>query len=275
MHRQLDAAKLSDEQYQERDYQEAKLVCPKFGIHWNIDGKKVLDVGSGLGGKAAYYADTGAHNVTAIDLRPYSAQAALAWAHRKQQRSIINPIVGNAATMPFYNDSFDVVVSINVFEHIELLHHTLNECKRVLRPDGLIFLYFPPFYSPWGAHLEGWIDFPWPHLFFSDQVLIEAAHRIEKQREKNTDYIPPAQVNWKHIERLPELNRVTVRRFLDLIRTLDLVIVESRMLPFAWHYLVDRGSLAQVVLAFLMRLSSLPLLREVITTKMVFVLKKI
>lgn len=274
MHRQLDAAKLSDEQYQERGYQEARIVCPEFGSNWKIRGKRVLDVGSGLGGKSAYYADEGARSVTAIDLRAYSAKATLALARRKHRCSIIAPVVGDAAAMPFRDNSFDVIVSINVFEHVDLLYNTLNECKRVLRFDGLMFLHFPPFYSPWGAHLEGWIDFPWPHLFFSDQVLLEAVQRIEKQRKKNAGYIEPAQVDWGSIERLPELNRTTVRQFLALVHSLNLVIVESHMLPFAWQYLADRGPFARVMLNLLKCLSTLPLLQEVFTTKMIFVLKK-
>jgi len=183
-------------------------------------------------------------------------------------------VVADAASLPFQNDSFDVIVSINVFEHIDDLPSTLAECKRVLRLDGLMFLHFPPFYSPWGAHLEGWIDFPWPHVFFSDQTLIQAAQRVEERRARNVDYIAPAKVDWTHVDCLPELNRTTIRQFLRLIHSLDLVIIESHMLPFARHYLADRGPLARSALSILKGLTALPLLREVITTKMVFVLRK-
>jgi ubiquinone/menaquinone biosynthesis C-methylase UbiE len=274
MHRQLDAAKLSDENYQERDYREAELVCPEFGPLWNVEAKRVLDVGGGLGGKSSYYAELGAQSVTVIDLRAYSMKAASSLARRKRQQCVIDSAVADAASMPFRDNSFDVVVSINVFEHVEDIYHTMAECKRVLRPGGLMFLHFPPFYSPWGAHLEGWIDFPWPHLIFSEKTLIQAAQRVEERRKRNLGYIPPAQVDWTHTEHLPELNRTTVQQFLDLIHALNLTIVRSRMLPFAWHYLANRGLLAQGALIILRGLSTLPLLREVITTKMIFVLKK-
>lgn len=274
MHRQLATDKLSVAGYQEREYHEAQRVCPEFGPLWDIPGKRVLDVGSGLGGKPIYYAELGAHSVTAIDLRTYSTTSALALVYRRQLQTVVRPLIGDAAQMPFSDNSFDVIVSINVFEHVDDLSTTLAECKRVLRPGELMFLHFPPFYSPWGPHLEGWIDFPWPHLLFSDKTLIQAVRCVEERRKNNADYIPPAQVDWKDLDRLPELNRTTVRQFIQLIHSLDLIVVESRLLPFGWHDLAHRGPLARGALAILRGLSALPLLREVITTKMVFVLTK-
>jgi ubiquinone/menaquinone biosynthesis C-methylase UbiE len=273
-HRQLALDKLSVEGYQEREYQEAERVCPEFGALWDVAGKRLLDVGSGLGGKPTYYAHLGARSVTAIDLRTYSARSALALARERQLQNVVWPMVGDAVKMPFPDNSFDVIVSINVFEHIDDLPTALAECKRVLRPGALIFLHFPPFYSPWGPHMENWIDFPWPHLLFSDKTLIETARRVEERRKNNADYIPSAQVDWENLDRLPELNRATVRQFTRMIRALDLTVVESRMLPFGWRALAHRGPLARGALALLMLLSTLPLLREVITTKMVFVLTK-
>lgn len=274
IHRQLAIDKLSTKGYQEREYHEAERVCPEFGPLWDIAGKRVLDVGSGLGGKPIYYADLGARSVTAIDLRAYSTRSALTLARERQSQAIVHPILGNATRMPFPNNSFDTIISINVFEHIDDLPTALTECKRVLRPGALMFLHFPPFYSPWGPHLENWIDFPWPHLLFSDKTLIQVARRVEERRKNNADYIPTAQVDWENLDRLPELNRITVRQFTHLIRVLDLTVVELRLLPFGWHNLANRGSLARGALAILKALSTLPLLREVITTKMVFVLTK-
>ncbi len=97
---------------------------------------------------------------------------------------------------------------------------------------------------------------------------------MEERRKNNADYIPTARVDWENLDRLPELNRTTVRQFTRLIRALDLTIVESRVLPFGWHDLANRGPLARGVLAILKALSTLPLLREVIATKMIFVLTK-
>jgi len=270
MHQELATAKLSDDDYQKRDHEEAALVIPVFGAHWQIEGKRVLDVGGGLGGKAAYCVDYGARQAISLDRRTYSNQVAI----RLTQHGALYPLTADAAFMPFSDNSFDVILSVNAFEHIENVRATLQACKRILKPDGLIFLYFPPFYSPWGAHLDGWINFPWPHLFFSDRTLIEAAQRAEMRLARNADYIPPAQVDWDSVQQLPDLNRVTVKQFLTLIRDLELRVVMQRMLPFGWRYLSQRGWLAKSILALLNYLARLPFLREVVTTKMVFVLTK-
>jgi SAM-dependent methyltransferase len=45
--------------------------------------------------------------------------------------------------IPFAADSFDVVVSNQVIEHVENIELTLSEMHRVLRPGGVVFSVFP------------------------------------------------------------------------------------------------------------------------------------
>jgi SAM-dependent methyltransferase len=266
-------AKLSDEAYFLHEYQETIKLQPEFGPRFNVQDKRVLDVGSGLGGKPVYYAELGAKQVYGIDLRTISCQVASAQAKSRDLNNVL-PFVGDASRMPFASESFDVIVSVNVFEHLDDIRGTLCETRRVLRKDGLVFLHFPPFYSPWGAHLENWINIPWPHVFFSEKTLIEVARRIEAVRKNNESYIPTAQVDWAKQERLPELNRITAAEFMAVLRDTGFHIVESHMLPFGRHFLPRRGILGKVALAFLKSLARLPYSREYITTKMVFVLSK-
>ena len=163
----------------------------------------------------------------------------------------VRPNLADAARLPFADNSFDVIISINVFEHIDDPYTTLLECKRVLRPDGLMFLHFPPFFSPWGAHLEGWINFPWPHVFFPDRVLIEAARQIDLEHRQNENYIPPAQVEWSKLSRLPELNRVTAAQFARLVAMVGLRVIRCEMLPFGRHFLTNKGLWAAGLLMLL------------------------
>jgi ubiquinone/menaquinone biosynthesis C-methylase UbiE len=274
MHQDLDRDKLSIDNYQTREYEEVQKIASEFGGHWNLQDKHLLDVGSGLGGKPLYYAGLGARTVTAIDIRMASMQAASRLKHERDLPQI-QLLVADAAKMPFPADAFDTIVSINVLEHVDDLPGTLAECRRALRLGGLMFLHFPPFYSPWGAHLEGWVNFPWPHVFFSDATLLEVAKRVELRRRRNADYIPSAQVDWEKAQCLPGLNRATVTYVKQLIRALDLTVVEYHLLPFGRHYLARRGLFARGTLRFLNLLTRLPGLQEVITTKMVFVLTKV
>lgn len=293
--RDIDRAKLSVQEYQQWEQAELDKLIPEFGGYWALQGKRVLDLGCGLGGKTIYYAQSGARSVTGIDLRTNSLESARllsrgAGGSAKQtgsEQTGSEVIAGEATTggntqfclndaahMPFADDSFDVIISINVLEHVDDLYHTLRECQRVLHPQGVMLFHFPPFYSPWGAHLEGWINFPWPHVFFPDRVLLQAAHRVEMAKRRNAHYIPTAQVDWGSLEHLPELNRVTAGAFFHLIRAVGLGVAYARMLPFGRHFLAALGERAQRALGLLEAAAQLPVLREFIATKMVFVLTK-
>ncbi len=70
--------------------------------------------------------------------------------------------------MPYDESSFDLIFSINSFEHFEQPALALNEIIRVLQPDGLLFLAFSPlYYSPWGLHASRRLGMPYPQLLFS------------------------------------------------------------------------------------------------------------
>ena len=59
-----------------------------------------------------------------------------------------NPdIVGSAFNLPFKNNVFDVVISTEVFEHLEYPSKTANEIYRVLKKNG-VFIGSAPFLFP-------------------------------------------------------------------------------------------------------------------------------
>ena len=64
-----------------------------------------------------------------------------------------------AGRLPFADDTFDVVVSDQVFEHVEPLQATIDELERVTRPGGISYHHFP-FRTVWR---EGHIGIPLAH----------------------------------------------------------------------------------------------------------------
>lgn len=59
-----------------------------------------------------------------------------------------NPdVIGSAFNLPFKDNTFDVVISTEVFEHLEYPFITANEVYRVLKKDG-IFIGSAPFLFP-------------------------------------------------------------------------------------------------------------------------------
>lgn len=71
--------------------------------------------------------------------------------------------------IPCPDAQFDVVVTWSVFEHVAHPVRMLSEIRRILRPQGVLFLQlWPFFYSEHGGHLWPHFDEPFSHLLKSD-----------------------------------------------------------------------------------------------------------
>lgn len=280
IHRELQHAKSGIAANQRWAYEEALRVQQAFQPHWELDGLDALDIGCGLGGKLPFYiTEAGAKVVTGIDINARSTQIAhqhvASLGMAQQQDSIVQLVVSDAADLPFPNDSFDAIVSINVFEHIVRLQRGLRESFRVLRPGGLAFLHLPPYYSPWGPHLESWIHFPWPHLLFSDRTLMSVAAREDARLRLSSRFVDAARIDWKHSgDRIPGVNRVTLRRFERLVEHTGFSAVQRELLPVGHNHLRTGSPVGRLVLRLLRIVSHVPFLQEIIVTKMAFVLRK-
>jgi SAM-dependent methyltransferase len=55
------------------------------------------------------------------------------------------------STESIADESYDYIFSLNVFEHIQDDVTALNECARILRPGGVLYIYVPAFPILFGA----------------------------------------------------------------------------------------------------------------------------
>ena len=104
-------------------------------VDWR--GKAVLDLGCAGGFMAEAMAARGA-TVTGIDPAADAVEAARRHAAEGGLPIVYDVGVGEA--LPYADAAFDVVVCVDVLEHVSDLHKVLAEIARVLRPGGL-FLY--------------------------------------------------------------------------------------------------------------------------------------
>ena len=99
----------------------------------NYKGKKLLEVGFGMGTDLFQFAKGGA-NVYGIDLTPRHLEIAK---KRFELYGIdAELLLGDAEDLPFDNNTFDVVYTFGVIHHTPETHKTLDEIHRVLKPGG-------------------------------------------------------------------------------------------------------------------------------------------
>lgn len=276
IHDQLESSKLRAHDYFYSEMEEGRHVLADFADDATPADKVVLDLGSGLGGKTCLYAQEGARVAIGLDIRLASIRQAQQLVRDGSVECERYPayLLGDGARIPLEDETIDLVVSVNVFEHLAEPSAALGECARVLRCGGKVLVRFSPWYSPWGPHLNRWINLPWPHLLFSEATLIEAANAIEDREHRNDNLIETAKMNLRGLERLPELNRLTIAQFRRLLRRVPLSLTALRLLPVGYESLQRSGWWGVATLKLLYVMTRLPLLREVVTTKIVCVLTK-
>jgi ubiquinone/menaquinone biosynthesis C-methylase UbiE len=108
-------------------------------------GDRVLEVGCGTAALGAAFAARGAAVVaTDVSLRwLVLAQKRLA----EQGTPEVELVACAAESLPFDDESFDLVAASDVVEHVQSPQRFADEAARVLRPGGLLFLATPNRYS--------------------------------------------------------------------------------------------------------------------------------
>ena len=103
---------------------------------------------------------------------------------------------GDALDIKFPDNSFDVVISVATFEHIQDLDRCLSEIKRVLKPGGIFYTEYGPVWSGIiGHHCRNWRREevvkipPWGHLYMTEQELKEyIAKTCSEQEAEDAGY---------------------------------------------------------------------------------------
>lgn len=106
-----------------------------------LEQKRVLDLGSGIGGYALEFREQGAKVVSADLIQP-----------RRPSKAGLDPTISDALHLPFCDNCFDVVFCASLIEHVAQPECVVDEIVRVLCPNGFAYISFPPYYSPLGGH---------------------------------------------------------------------------------------------------------------------------
>lgn len=104
-------------------------------------GKRILDIGCGIGGPAFEMAQTFNAEVVGIDLEAPLIQRAINAAERKDLSDRCTFQTVEAGPLTFADESFDIVVSSGAITQTNDTAAILDECYRVLRPGGYLTCY--------------------------------------------------------------------------------------------------------------------------------------
>lgn len=99
----------------------------------DYSGKKVLEIGCGMGCMIMNWAQHGA-NVTAVDLNP----VAIEYTKKRFSTYNLNGDIqeADAENLPFSDNTFDYIYSWGVLHHTPGTEKAINEIYRVLKPGG-------------------------------------------------------------------------------------------------------------------------------------------
>jgi tocopherol O-methyltransferase len=128
------------------DRRQAQIDLIEEVLKWSGDfsidrPQDILDVGCGIGGSSLYLAEKFGARVTGITLSPVQANRAKERARGAGLQAKTDFQVANALNIPFPDNSFDLVWSLESGEHMPDKVKFLQECHRVLKPGGkLIFV---------------------------------------------------------------------------------------------------------------------------------------
>ena len=121
-----------------------------------LRGKRVLEIGSGAGGHSAMFARHGAA-VAAIDITEARAKATAAkFRLLDHDAQGCLALQGDAESLPFAADTFDIVYSNGVLHHTASTEKAVAEVFRVLTPSGraVVMLYCK---SSWHYWINMWL----------------------------------------------------------------------------------------------------------------------
>jgi SAM-dependent methyltransferase len=112
-------------------------------------GRRVLDSGCGTAYGTAMLARAGATETVGVDVAPAVIEAA-----RAEAPPDVDLRVGDVTALDFEADYFDLVVCLEVIEHLEERDRALDELARVLAPGGVLLVSSPnrDVYVPGNPH---------------------------------------------------------------------------------------------------------------------------
>lgn len=117
-----------------------EIVKNIFEKYFQKKNLKILDVGCGTG---ALMKEIGSYgNVYGLDF----SEKAIEFCRERGEKNLT---LGSINKIPFEDNFFDAVISLDVLEHVENDARAISEIKRVLKKEGISIVFVPAFMFLW------------------------------------------------------------------------------------------------------------------------------
>lgn len=120
-----------------------------------LQGKKLLEIGSGLGVNHIVWINKYCIDCYGIEPDAPGFESSYKISKELIKFNGLNPekiIDAVGERIPFDNDSFDIVYSTNVLEHVQNPGKVIDEALRVLKPGGTMQIVYPNYHSYFDGH---------------------------------------------------------------------------------------------------------------------------
>jgi len=104
--------------------------------------RRVLDIGCGTGFNIEQLRARGFEKVVGLDV----SNDAIAYARSRGLRALVR---GDGARLPFADAAFDLVLALDLIEHLEDDGEALRDMARVLAPGGRLLVFTPAYRFLW------------------------------------------------------------------------------------------------------------------------------
>ena len=199
-----------------------KYILPKMGT---LEGKKVLELGTGTGGTATLLAKRGA-SVIGIDLLPFRLAEAKARASEHEVAESVDFALMDAMHLAFPDNTFDFIISKSVLVFTEHAQ-TAKECYRVLKPGGkAIFIENMRYHPMAWLYRKIFLKYSSKLRYFSIRDVETVGAEFENLEHREFHLSAVGALFWQKCIPIPMFYRWTLR----LLKAIDLSVLKC--LPF-------------------------------------------
>jgi len=209
--------------------------APEIDFRRLVEGRTVLDFGSGFGGRTVWLAEMAA-SVVGIEIVEPMVIAGRQFAAQRAAKNC-RFLLGNQSRLDLPDECVDIVVSFDVLEHVDKPVAIISELYRILRSGGQAVIVFTPYLGVFSHHLNYITLFPGMHWLFSPDTNIRAVRSLLQTNSfshlevDDFKLVDPTMSFNKRRKVLPTLNGMTGKEYAEIVQAAGFRIETFRFRP--------------------------------------------